>query len=363
MKIPFFQDLRNKRCDLENMLNGENRMEDNISRELGQLRSNHSEQTAALETARQHLHSFQLDKQRKLNNLDAVLVCNREQTEALEAERLAGTADSSDPLLAFPKPVLSSLHSRTEELKQEKNATKHKYKEARTMFETLQLECRSLRKSISATNKRCEVEMEKRFGAGVSLETLEGFAVNRTLEEMKEASRAKEKSMWRIQNKRDDQIKEVRYALHDHVLINTKFLQRRTAAILARQANKTTRQKTAELMERNRAKASSDFDDEKELKEMIEIFQQQSEEIMELKALLVRYVMKGIAVDPTTGKKDLRARPSIAELTRPKSSRARLRSSRIGQQQAPVTVQTVERLGGGGAIQRRPATSQIQLRL
>ena len=343
-------------------MNGENRMEDNISRELGQLRSNHSEQTAALETARQHLHSFQLDKQRKLNNLDAVLVCNREQTEALEAERLAGTADSSDPLLAFPKPVLSSLHSRTEELKQEKNATKHKYKEARTMFETLQLECRSLRKSISATNKRCEVEMEKRFGAGVSLETLEGFAVNRTLEEMKEASRAKEKSMWRIQNKRDDQIKEVRYALHDHVLINTKFLQRRTAAILARQANKTTRQKTAELMERNRAKASSDFDDEKELKEMIEIFQQQSEEIMELKALLVRYVMKGIAVDPTTGKKDLRARPSIAELTRPKSTRARLRSSHIGRQQPPVTVQTVERLGGG-AIQRRPATSQIQLRL
>lgn len=343
-------------------MNGENRMEDNISRELGQLRSNHSEQTAALETARQHLHSFQLDKQRKLNNLDAVLVCNREQTEALEAERLAGTADSSDPLLAFPKPVLSSLHSRTEELKQEKNATKHKYKEARTMFETLQLECRSLRKSISATNKRCEVEMEKRFGAGVSLETLEGFAVNRTLEEMKEASRAKEKSMWRIQNKRDDQIKEVRYALHDHVLINTKFLQRRTAAILARQANKTTRQKTAELMERNRSKASSDFEDEKELKEMIEIFQQQSEEIMELKALLVRYVMKGIAVDPTTGKKDLRARPSIAELTRPKSTRARLRSSHIGRQQAPVTVQTVERLGGG-ATQRRPATSQIQLRL
>ena len=183
-----------------------------------------------------------------------------------------------------------------------------------------------------------------------------------TLEEMKEASRAKEKSMWRIQNKREEQIKEVRYALHDHVLINTKFLQRRTAAILTRQANQTTRQKTAELMARHRAKASSDFDDEKELKEMIEIFQQQSEEIMELKALLVRYVMKGIAVDPTTGKKDLRARPSIAELTRPKSTRARLRSSHIGRQQAPVTVQTVERLGGG-ATQRRPATSQIQLRL
>ena len=166
--------------------------------------------------------------------------------------------------------------------------------------------------------------------------------------------------MWRVQNKREEQIKEVRYALHDHVLINTKFLQRRTAAILARQANKTTKQKTKELMERNRAKARSDSEDENELKEMIEIFQQQSEEIMELKALLVRYVMKGIAVDPTTGKKDLRARPTIAELTRPRSSRGRLRGRTTKGQQPAVTVQTVERLG---ATHRRPATSQIQLRL
>ena len=147
-----------------------------------------------------------------------VLVCSREQTSSLEPDRLAGAADSSDPLLAFPSPVLARLHNRTEELKQEKNATKSKYKEARSMFENLQLECRALRKGIAGTSRRCEVEMEKRFGAGVSLETLESFAVNRTLEEMKESSRTKEKVMWKIQNKREEHIKDVRYSLHQRVL-------------------------------------------------------------------------------------------------------------------------------------------------
>ena len=165
-----------------------------------------------------------------------VLVCSREQTSSLEPDRLAGAADSSDPLLAFPSPVLARLHNRTEELKQEKNATKSKYKEARSMFENLQLECRALRKGIAGTSRRCEVEMEKRFGAGVSLETLESFAVNRTLEEMKESSRTKEKVMWKIQNKREEHIKDVRYSLHQRVLRYHSLVQRVPVAIWSIQA-------------------------------------------------------------------------------------------------------------------------------
>ena len=160
------------------------------------------------------------------------------------------------------------------------------------MFENLQLECRALKKEISTLDKKCEVEMEKRFGTGVSLETLESFAVNRTLEEMKEASRMKEKAMWKIQNKREEDIKDSKYSLHEHVIRNTKLLKKRTAAFLAKQSNSAQSKKTLELMSRNRMKAASDQDDERELGEMIEIFQQQSLEIMELKALLVRYVMK-----------------------------------------------------------------------
>lgn len=103
------------------------------------------------------------------------------------------------------------------------------------MFENLQMDCKSLRRDIQTLDVKCGVEMQKRFGTGVTLETLESFAVNRTLEEMREASRSKEKYFWRLQNKRDQEIKDIKYALHGHVLKNTEFIRRRTKAILDKQ--------------------------------------------------------------------------------------------------------------------------------
>ena len=321
-------DFREKRFAIEATLMGENRMEENISRELSNLKRNHAQQTESLNKARNDLQSFKYSKQCKLNNLDAVLIVTKEEMKSLENERLAGQTDASDPLLAFPGHILTRLHNRTEELKTEKNATKSKYKEARNVFENLQLDCKNLKKDIQSLDVKCGVEMQKRFGTGVTLETLEGFAVNRTLEEMKESSRLAEKHYWKIQNKREQDTRDIKYELHKKVLRNTELVKRRTKSILDREANRVNKQKALTLMEKNRRKANSDEEDQKELKEMIEIFQTQGEEIMELKSVLVRYVMKGIPVDPVTGKKNLRDRPSISEITRPRSSRIRLKSSR-----------------------------------
>ena len=44
---------------------------------------------------------------------------------------------------------------------------------------------------------QCKVEMVKRFGEGVSMQDIESFAVNRTLEEMKENARKKEISLFK----------------------------------------------------------------------------------------------------------------------------------------------------------------------
>lgn len=174
---------------------------------------------------------------------------------------------------------------------------------------------------------------------------------------MKEASRAKEKYFWKLQNKRDQDIKDIKYALHGYVLKNTEFIKRRTKAILDKQAIKVERQKTLKLSEKNKRKATKDEEDQKELKEMLEIFQMQGEEIMQLKSVLVRYVMKGIPVDPKTGKKNLRARPSISEITRPKSARIKLKStpgSAHGPAYIPPDVMMMESVE---RIDKRPATA------
>ena len=73
---------------------------------------------------------------------------------------------------------------------------------------------------------------------------------------------------------------------------NTELLRARTAAVLGEQEAVRSRARTEELRRRNRELAGSDGQDQRELREMIEIFQNQSLQVMELKALLVRYVMK-----------------------------------------------------------------------
>ena len=80
--------------------------------------------------------------------------------------------------------------------------------------------------------------MEKRFGQNITLETLENLAVNRTLEEMKEASREKEKHYWRMQDRKDEDIKDAKSQLQDRILANTNLLQQITQLLRAREKNK-----------------------------------------------------------------------------------------------------------------------------
>ena len=67
-------DFRNQRFRIEATLNAENRMEENINRELSNLKRNQEDQTKSLNKARHDLQSFKYSKQCKLNNLDAVLM-------------------------------------------------------------------------------------------------------------------------------------------------------------------------------------------------------------------------------------------------------------------------------------------------
>jgi hypothetical protein len=175
-----------------------------------------------------------------MNQLDQLIIMNKHQVLSLDPERLQGNLHSTDTLLTFSEESLSALQRRTEELKHEKNLTKKKYKETKTAHEDLVLNCKILRKDIQALNQKCNQEMEKRFGQNITLETLDNLAVNRTLEEMKEASREKEKSYWRMQDRKDEKIKDSKSHLQDKILINTSLLEEITQLMRQREKNKET---------------------------------------------------------------------------------------------------------------------------
>ncbi len=75
-------------------------------------------------------------------------------------------------------------------------------REDRQAYLSLQASCKELRSAISALSARCAVETEKRFGAGVKLAHVEALAINRTLEEMREAARREEENNYRQLDKR-----------------------------------------------------------------------------------------------------------------------------------------------------------------
>lgn len=232
------KDLRNKKYDAEVALVAERRLEDTIGRELSTLRRNQVDWENTVQAASTALHNFILNKQKKMNQLDQLIIMNKHQVLSLDPERLQGNLHSTDTLLAFSEESLSALQRRTEELKHEKNLTKKKYKETKTAHEDLVLNCKILRKDIQALNQKCNQEMEKRFGQNITLETLDNLAVNRTLEEMKEASREKEKSYWRMQDRKDEKIKDSKSHLQDKILINTSLLEEITQLMRQREKNK-----------------------------------------------------------------------------------------------------------------------------
>ena len=70
------------------------------------------------------------------------------------------------------------------------------FRDDRQAYLNLQADCKDLNGKIGKLDAQCSVEMVKRFGEGVSMQDIESFAVNRTLEEMKEFANQKEQSLY-----------------------------------------------------------------------------------------------------------------------------------------------------------------------
>ena len=56
---------------------------------------------------------------------------------------------------------------------------KASYREDRQIFLSLQETCKQMKSEIRRLDGECRVEMEKRFGEGVSFADIDAFAVNR----------------------------------------------------------------------------------------------------------------------------------------------------------------------------------------
>ena len=321
------KDFRNKRHNAEAGLSAERRLEDNIGRELSNLKTISSAKEKTLLDAQENLHKFMMNKQLQLNALDQLVIVEMHDFRYLEGDRLSQAQTTEDKLLAFPEDTLTSLQQRTEQLKYEKNKMKNKYKEAKNVYEGLTNSCKDFKKDIHFLNKKCNVEMEKRFGPGITLETLEGFAVNRTLEEMKESLQRKEKVFWKIQDKREEDTHKANLLLNEEIYKGTDIKEKYTDLLRRKLSNIECKQKRDRLVEDNKKKEEIDATIEFELAEMSQIYNAQKNEIKEAKSVLMQYILKTGASSEGL-KKPARLRPLSSRLQQ-EPSLIRMDSSKL----------------------------------
>lgn len=88
-------------------------------------------------------------------------------------------------------------------------------REEKQEYVNLQEECKSLTQQIQLLETQCSVEMAKRFGSGISMEDIEEFSTNRTLEEMREGAKRQEEQRYR-----EIELKQVSCITNDEDLVS-----------------------------------------------------------------------------------------------------------------------------------------------
>ncbi|ELU09473.1 hypothetical protein CAPTEDRAFT_174833 [Capitella teleta] len=176
---------------------------------------------AALRAAEQELEAFQLEKQRKINELDVVVVMKLHQIQHVINSVLP---QDLSQCLVFEANGVVHLQHRIKELEHEKAGQNKQQKDAKRKHVQLIKDRRVFENRITIMEDQCNKMMIQKFGRIVDLEKLETVTVNRQIEELKEKLRlnqlqcAKELKEW------DEKIAEHKDHITNLVRENTNRL-------------------------------------------------------------------------------------------------------------------------------------------
>ncbi|KAA3681859.1 uncharacterized protein DEA37_0009501 [Paragonimus westermani] len=173
--------IRERRLDVEEDISEEKKALDLLKKELDSW----SKKQRIVETAQKQAHSeleaFQLEKQRKLNELDTVVILRLNQIEY--HHNCSVPADLSAGLI-FERCNLDILHQRIRELQDEKKQQRREQKEAKDRHVMLQKHKKLFQKELEKMTAVCDHEMIDKFGKIDNIERMESVVVNPKLEEL-----------------------------------------------------------------------------------------------------------------------------------------------------------------------------------
>jgi hypothetical protein len=286
---------REKRLDIEESLAEEKKNREALAKEVDAMQKKAKVIEMAAKTAEQELEAFQLEKQRKLNELDVIVTLRLHQMEYVVNCSLPGDLSQC---LVFEAPGIVGLQRRIKELEQERLVQKREKREAKRQHVQLVKDRRLFDQRITKLNDECEKLMREKFGCIVDIEKLETVTVNRQLEEARdrlstaEAESAAEVQQW------ESQIRLTKEQLTEQVRVNTEHLQQLTSLLKERKQY----EKVLNLQQKSQGTEYAGIrpSEIEERQRLVQLVQLQAQEIEALKDEILMLSRKGGHVLPPT---------------------------------------------------------------
>lgn len=196
-----------------------------LKKESDDLRRREEQVVAATAACNKEIHAFQTEKQNQLNLLETIVALKLSQVQCLNEHRKLPGSLSGNSIIVFTQSGLQALRNRIHELAARKAQQR---RESNTLAQEKQKLSRRKAKRQAEHNdsdaKVYEVQLLK-FGQKVDLELLEGVAVDRATEELKEALRVEELKWERELSKQNDKLLALKLDSQHRLSENTLLLK------------------------------------------------------------------------------------------------------------------------------------------
>ncbi|KAK7098838.1 cilia- and flagella-associated protein 44-like isoform X1 [Littorina saxatilis] len=174
--------LREHRLDLDEVVTEVKRLRDGVLKEVDNCVRKRQSTEVTYTKALQEFTAFQLEKQKRVNNLDVLCTI---QLHQIQCVRRYGEFKSITDELLIDETEVIRLQKRISELKVEKNEQKKMTIQRRKLHVHLQHERRLFLNRLEEMNQLSEKEMRSKFGKVVDLEEVETVAADLHVEDVR----------------------------------------------------------------------------------------------------------------------------------------------------------------------------------
>ena len=203
-------ELRLKRMEQEDIVNDFQKSIELLRRENEALSKKEKAIDKQLRDVEKEINTFQNEKQKKLNELEAVVVLKLRQLQCLAGPEGNQLPRGIKDLVVFTNHGLKALHSRILDLFQEKKTLNRDFMDLRRKHVQLTRGRKEKRANVQHWEDKVYKIQLLKFGQRINLQSLENVSVDRKTEELKNELR-KEEARWEVELKRwDDKLVEAK---------------------------------------------------------------------------------------------------------------------------------------------------------